>query len=88
MSSPKLLLMDEPSLGLAPKLVKELFENILKIKDNFNTTILIVEHNLKSLMDLADYGFVLVQGEIVAHDTCKKLKNSDIMKQVFVGKLD
>lgn len=88
MSRPKLLLMDEPSLGLAPKLVKEMFAHIINIKKTFGTTILIVEHNLKSLMDVADYGFVLVQGEIVAHDTCENLKGSDIMKQVFVGALD
>lgn len=85
MSKPKLLLMDEPSLGLAPKLVKEVFKSIKEIRDNFDTTILIVEHNLKSLMDVADYGFVLVQGEMVAHDTCANLKDSDIMKKVFVG---
>ncbi len=85
MSSPKLLLMDEPSLGLAPKLVKEVFEKIKEIRDNFDTTILIVEHNLKSLMDVADDGYVLVQGEIIAHEPCRTLKNSEIMQKVFVG---
>ncbi|MEK7084633.1 MAG: ABC transporter ATP-binding protein, partial [Patescibacteria group bacterium] len=50
MSSPKLILMDEPSLGLAPKLVKEIFEKIRGVRDHFGTTILIVEHNIKSLM--------------------------------------
>lgn len=88
MSQPKLLLMDEPSLGLAPKLVKEVFEKIRQIKEKFGTTILIVEHNLKSLMDIADEGFVMLQGEIVAHDSCARLKNSEIMRQVFVGKLE
>ncbi len=88
MSNPKLLLMDEPSLGLSPKLVKEIFEHIRKIKEEFGVTILIVEHNLKSLMEIADYGFVLVQGEIVAHDKCEILKNSEIMKKVFVGEFD
>ena len=85
MSHPTLLLMDEPSLGLAPKLVKEVFEKIREIRDTFDTTILIVEHNLKSLMDIADEGFILVNGELVASDTCANLKNSDIMKKVFVG---
>lgn len=85
MSHPKLLLMDEPSLGLAPKLVKEVFENIAEIRDVFDTTILIVEHNLKSLMDIADHGFILVNGELIASDSCANLKNSDIMKKVFVG---
>ncbi|PSO44735.1 MAG: ABC transporter ATP-binding protein [Parcubacteria group bacterium QH_9_35_7] len=88
MSSPKLLLMDEPSLGLAPKLVKELFEKIVEIKKNFDTTILIVEHNLKSLMEIADHGFVLVEGEIIASDKCENLKGSEVMHKVFVGEFD
>lgn len=88
MSKPKLLLMDEPSLGLAPKLVKEVFQKIVEIRDHFQTTILIVEHNLKSLLDIADYGYVLVQGEIVAEDSCKALKQSEIIKKVFVGALE
>ena len=88
MSNPKLLLMDEPSLGLAPKLVKAMFEHIKNIRDNFNTTILIVEHNIKSLFDIADTACILVQGEVVVHDVCEKVKNSDIMKKVFVGSLE
>lgn len=88
MSSPKLLLMDEPSLGLAPKLVKELSKKIVEIRDHFDTTILVVEHNLKSIMDVADYGYILVQGEIITHNKCSILKNSEIMEKVFVGKLD
>lgn len=88
MSAPKLLLMDEPSLGLAPKLVKEVFQKIREIKEAFGATILIVEHNLKSLLDVADYGFVLVQGEIVAHERCSVLKHLPIMREVFVGKLE
>jgi len=88
MSEPKILLMDEPSLGLAPKLVKELFATIVDIRERFQTTILIVEHNLKSLMEFADYGYVLVQGEVVAEDECRNLKKSDIMQKVFVGTFD
>lgn len=88
MSNPTLLLLDEPSLGLSPKLVKEVFEKIKAIRDVFKTTILIVEHNLKSLMDIADYGYVMLQGKIVAHDTCKNLKNNPVMRDVFVGKFE
>lgn len=88
MSHPKLLLMDEPTLGLAPKIVKEVFQTIVDIKNSFDTTILVVEHNIKSLLDVADEGFVLVQGEVVAHDSCAKLKKSPIMKKVFVGALE
>lgn len=88
MSSPELLLLDEPSLGLSPKLVKEIFFHIKNICDVFGTTILIIEHNLKSLMSIADYGYVLVQGEVILHDKCLALKDSKIMKEIFVGKFD
>lgn len=88
MSKPELLLMDEPSLGLAPKLVKEVFEKIADIRTHFDTTILIVEHNIKSLMDIADFGYVLVNGRVAAADSCERLKHSDIMQKVFVGAFD
>lgn len=88
MSNPKLMLMDEPSLGLAPKLVKETFTNIARIRDAFDTSIIIVEHNIKSLMNIADYGFILVQGEVLVHDTCENLQGNPIMKKVFVGEFE
>jgi len=88
MSSPELLLLDEPSLGLSPKLVKEIFFHIKNIRDVLGTTILVIEHNLKSLMSVADYGFVLVQGEVILHDKCAVLKDAKIMKEIFVGKFD
>ena len=88
MNQPKLLLLDEPSLGLSPKLVKEVFQKIKEINTVFGTTILIVEHNIKSLMDIADEGYVMVGGRIIAHDACAALKNSPIMRQVFVGAFD
>ena len=88
MSNPSVLLMDEPSLGLSPKFVKDVFAAIANIRDTFDTSILIVEHNIKSLFDIADNAVVLVQGKVVAQDTCQNLKESAIMKQVFVGKLE
>lgn len=88
MSSPKLLLMDEPSLGLAPKLVKKVFDKIVDINKNFDTAILIVEHNIKSLIEIADFGFILVNGKLVDEGKCDKLKNSEIMKKVFVGNFE
>lgn len=88
MSHPKLLLLDEPTLGLAPKLVKKVFQHIEQIQQEFDTTILIVEHNLKSLMEVADYGFVLVDGELIAQGKCDKLKDSEVMEKVFVGEFD
>lgn len=88
MSNPSVLLLDEPSLGLAPKLVKKLFEHIVHIRESFGTSIIIVEHNLQSLLGLADYVFVLVNGRVVAQGPAQEIQQSDIMKQVFVGALD
>ncbi len=88
MSKPTLLLMDEPSLGLSPKLVKEVFAYIADIRVRFGTTIVVVEHNIKSLMDIADYGAILVNGSIIAYAPCFELKQNPLMKQVFVGALE
>jgi branched-chain amino acid transport system ATP-binding protein len=88
MSEPKLLLLDEPSLGLSPKFVKEVFATIVRVRNELGTTILIVEHNLKSLLNLADFGYILVQGEVIASGPCATLKDSPLMQKVFVGELD
>lgn len=88
MNLPDLLLLDEPSLGLAPKLVKETFSHIKRINQEFSTTVLIVEHNIKSVLDIADYGFVMVNGQIEAADKTAKLRQSEILKKVFVGKFE
>ena len=88
MATPKLLMLDEPSLGLSPKLTKEVFKKIRDINQEFGTTIMVVEHNLKSALEIVDYGYVMVNGQIVARDTAAKLKESAIMEKVFVGKLD
>lgn len=85
MGEPKLLLLDEPSLGLSPKLVKEIFRKIGQIKADFHVTILIVEHNLKSVLGIADFGYVMVSGEIIAADSCENLRRSEVLKKVFVG---
>ena len=88
MNLPDLLLLDEPSLGLAPKLVKETFAHIRRINKEFSTTVLIVEHNIKSVLDIADYGFVMVNGQIEVADTTENLRSSEILKKVFVGKFE
>ena len=87
-NNPRLLLLDEPSLGLSPKLVKETFKKIKEINQKFHTTVLIVEHNIKSVLEIADYGFIMVEGKIEAADEAQKIKNSDIMKKVFLGVYD
>jgi len=87
-NSPRLLLLDEPSLGLSPKLVKETFKKIKEINQKFHTTVLIVEHNIKSVLEIADFAFIMVEGQIVAADEAQKIKNSDVMKKVFLGVYD
>ncbi len=64
MFDPELLLMDEPTLGLSPKLIKENFELIKRINKEFNITILVVEHNIKSVLEICDRAYILVNGEI------------------------
>lgn len=66
MTRPRLLLLDEPSLGLSPKLVKEVFAKIKEINEKLGTAFIIVEHNLKSLLDIVDHAYVLRQGKLVA----------------------
>ena len=85
---PEMLLLDEPSLGLSPKLIKETFTRIKEINDHFKTTMIIVEHNIKSVLGIADTGFIMANGEIVTQGPAKELKNKDIMRDVFLGKLE
>ena len=87
MIDPKVLLLDEPSLGLAPKVVREVFEKIAEINRNRKTAVMIVEHNIKSLLSIAHRGYVLDKGKIVAEDTADNLAQSDILERVFTGKM-
>lgn len=84
-TDPKVLLLDEPSLGLSPKLVKEVFEKIAEINEKRKTTILVVEHNIKSILDIANRGYVLDKGQVASEGNCEAIKNSDILGQVFLG---
>ncbi len=87
MIDPKVLLLDEPSLGLAPKVVKEVFAKIKEISERHKTAIMIVEHNIKSLLEITTRGYVLDKGKIVAADTSENLMHSDVLEKVFLGKL-
>ena len=86
MTEPKVLLLDEPSLGLTPKIVIEVFAKIKEINEKHKTTILVVEHNIKSLLGIASRGYILDTGRVVAQDTSQKLLKSDILKKVFMAK--
>ena len=84
MSGPRLLMLDEPSLGLAPKMVDELLANARRIADN-GTTVLMVEQNVKKALAVADRGYVLERGTLVAQGPASALASSDIIRQAYLG---
>jgi branched-chain amino acid transport system ATP-binding protein len=85
MSRPRLMLLDEPSLGLSPKLVKEIFGIILRINKEQGTTILLVEQNANVALHVADFGYVLEVGRIVMADTGQRLLEKDDIKEFYLG---
>jgi branched-chain amino acid transport system ATP-binding protein len=84
MSSPRLLMLDEPSLGLAPLLVDEVLDTVRRLKDE-GITILLVEQNVREALDLADRGYVIQTGRIVAEGTGEGLLESDMFRTAFLG---
>lgn len=86
MTDPKVLLLDEPSLGLSPKIVKEVFAKIKEVNEKHRTAIMVVEHNIKSLLDIAIRGYVLDKGKVVGKDSSQKLFESGVLEKVLVGK--
>lgn len=84
MSNPKLLLMDEPSMGLAPVLVENVFATIEDINQD-GTTILLVEQNAQMALRVADRGYVLQSGEIVLSDTAEALRNNEMVQKAYLG---
>jgi branched-chain amino acid transport system ATP-binding protein len=85
MSKPKLLMLDEPSLGLAPLLVREIFEIIKRINEEEKTTILLVEQNARVALSIAHYGYIMENGKIVLDDTVEKLKENEDIKEFYLG---
>ncbi len=86
-TEPKVLLLDEPSLGLAPKIVKEVFAKIKEVSDRHKTAIMVVEHNLVSLLSIASRAYVLDKGRVVAEGESKKIVESGVLEKVFLGKI-
>jgi branched-chain amino acid transport system ATP-binding protein len=84
MSNPKILMLDEPSLGLAPVLVDEVLDTVRKLKEE-GMTILLVEQNVREALDLADRGYILQTGRIVGEGTGAELMASDQVKSAFLG---
>jgi len=84
MANPRLLLMDEPSMGLAPVLVESVFEAIKRINDE-GTTILLVEQNATMALSVANRGYVLQTGEIVLQDTAEHLRQNEMVQKAYLG---
>jgi branched-chain amino acid transport system ATP-binding protein len=84
MARPSLLLMDEPSMGLAPVLVEAIFDTIRRINEE-GTTILLVEQNAQMALQVASRGYVLQTGEIVLHDTSANLRKNEMVQRVYLG---
>lgn len=84
MARPKLLLMDEPSMGLAPHVVRDIFETIQDINRQ-GTTILLVEQNARKAFSVATYGYVLEKGKIVAEGLTEELRKADSVKDAYLG---
>jgi branched-chain amino acid transport system ATP-binding protein len=84
MTKPKLLMMDEPSLGLAPLIVKDIF-NIIKDINKSGVTILLIEQNAKAALEIADYGYVMETGNIVMEGPGDKLLNDENVKKAYLG---
>lgn len=85
LAGPALILLDEPSLGLSPKLTKEIFEIVVRINRERGTTILLVEQNANMALNVADHGYVLENGRIVMDDTCERLREKDDIKEFYLG---
>jgi len=84
MSKPKLLLLDEPSMGLAPFVVAEVFELIKEVREQ-GTTVLLIEQNAKMALKIADRGYILEVGKIIAEDSAKNLLASDVVQKSYLG---
>ncbi len=85
MAAPKMLMLDEPSLGLAPLLVKEIFENIELINKQMNTTILVVEQNAKIALEISQYAYIMESGKIVLEGPSEELKTNPDVKEFYMG---
>ncbi len=85
MARPRLLLLDEPSLGLAPLIIKQIFEIVKKINEESNTTIFLVEQNANQALKLADRGYVMENGHITLADSAENLLNDEAVKKAYLG---
>ena len=85
MARPKVMLLDEPSLGLSPKLVRDIFDIIVRINRERGVTVLLVEQNANLALQTADYGYVLELGRIVMEDSCERLLQKEDIREFYLG---
>jgi branched-chain amino acid transport system ATP-binding protein len=85
MSSPKLIMFDEPSLGLAPKLVASIFDLVVRINKELGITVLLVEQNVKQSCQISDQAFVIENGEVVLHGTGAEMLENDHVRRAYLG---
>jgi len=85
MARPAMMLLDEPSLGLSPRLVKEIFDIIVRINRERGVTVLLVEQNAHMALTIAQFGYVLEVGRIVMEDTCARLLEKEDIKEFYLG---
>lgn len=88
MANPEVLLLDEPTLGLAPVVVKEVFQKVSEINERLKTAIFVVEHNIKAVLDIVHRSYVLDKGRVVHDGTPQSVRESDVLTQVFLGKVN
>ena len=88
MLRPELMLLDEPSLGLSPRLVQEISEIIKRLNDEQNVTVLLVEQNAKMALEVGDYGYVMEVGRIVMEDDCARLREATDIQEFYLGMKD
>ncbi|MDV3221613.1 ABC transporter ATP-binding protein [Intrasporangium sp.] len=85
MAKPKLLMLDEPSLGLAPLLVKEIFAFIKQVNEEMGLTVLVIEQNARRALEVADHGYIMEQGRIVLEGTAQELQDNPDVKEFYLG---
>ena len=88
MAGPDVLLLDEPTLGLAPIVVRDVFEKVAEINDRLQTTVFVVEHNIKGVLDIANRAYVLDKGTVVHDGTPQTVRETDILTEVFLGRVN
>ncbi len=88
MLRPRLMLLDEPSLGLSPKLVQEIAEIIRRLNTEQAVTVLLVEQNAKMALEVGDYGYVMEVGRIVMEDSCERLRDATDIQEFYLGMKD